>query len=212
MSRGVTRHLLSLLMADLLFLDTRLINIVLDKWFRRCCCRPFSLCGLRPNFPSDPWFVPVELSHYCILRKPDGERFDHAFVETQITLAAGRVEPRLCPWLVCTRDALLCGLIPTNDEARFGFFVVRNATVDPGTGRAHLWVWGEYLDKAEAAMRDLKDQCGRKIPTQAIERGAPVAANVTLTKTEVTTTSGAHVTSNMSAAEVPLARPIDNFD
>eukprot|EP00634_Sargassococcus_sp_CCMP2135_P016325 CAMPEP_0198657018 /NCGR_PEP_ID=MMETSP1467-20131203/11257_1 /TAXON_ID=1462469 /ORGANISM="unid. sp., Strain CCMP2135" /LENGTH=203 /DNA_ID=CAMNT_0044393107 /DNA_START=49 /DNA_END=660 /DNA_ORIENTATION=- len=162
-------------MGDLL-LDTGVINKLCDAAFRRACCRCLGACG-RPTYPTDPWFEPTVLDEYEVkMVTADGKRLDLEYVEKAIQESAGRVQPWR-PWLACTSDTVCCGCVAAKDEARFGFLVVRSASVDPGRGHATLKVWPEHVHKARAVMereRGLVDKFGRPIEVQVIQRAQPV--------------------------------------
>mmetsp|Transcript_23704 Transcript_23704/g.30838 ORF Transcript_23704/g.30838 Transcript_23704/m.30838 type:complete len:165 (+) Transcript_23704:92-586(+) len=149
------------------FIDTGYLNKCLDDVYRQICCRCWTT---RPTFPTDPWFKTQEINEYRVIMHRDGKTLDIPYVKENIKRKAGRIKPQYF-WLLGTRDVLCC-CIPTNDETRFGFLVVREISIE-ASGQTSVQVWPEHCDKFHNAMANLTDQFDRPISVQRIQRAPP---------------------------------------
>mmetsp|Transcript_5078 Transcript_5078/g.15338 ORF Transcript_5078/g.15338 Transcript_5078/m.15338 type:complete len:244 (-) Transcript_5078:307-1038(-) len=142
-----------------------------DDTYRSCCCECFSYVGVRPVYPSDPWFEATVLDNFRLpLDKTSDEAVDVDWIERAILDASPRIAPELF-WLCCTSDTACCGHLPATEEAAHGFRVIRRAkVVDLRTGKTHITVWPQFQDAAEAAMRSLRDPHGRPIEAIVMDR------------------------------------------
>lgn len=182
-----------------------------DTTYRECCCYPFSMMGLRPVFPSDPFFEATVLDNVLVdlsqLPNSGDPEADLAWIEATIVQASPRIEADL-GWLCCTSDTGCCGRYPATDEARRGFMVIRSAKIVDKTGKCHLTVWPKFQDAAEATMRHLHDCGGRPINATVMERSCSGRTYALLEAVPV----DEELLKRRPAQRVPMAKVLCNGD
>lgn len=153
-----------------------------DDTVRNCCCWGFSMTGLRPIYPSDPFFEATVMDYFSVdlskLTQKSGDiDTDIRYLQQSIINASPRIEAD-AKWLCCTSDAPCFGAWKS-EEARDGFRVVRAVKVIDNRGKTptsydrvkvHLTVWPKFQDAAEQAMRNLADENGTPIRANVMDR------------------------------------------
>ena len=160
---------------------------VVDRGWRNNCCLPWFRLGLRPAFPSDPFFEGTILGHFVIERSLSGGPLtakEARALEEAILEASPRMKPTGLAWLACTRDASCCGLEATSEDARRGFKVIRKVAINRRTGRCFLTVWPEFAHCVDAIMENLPlvtvDDGRKRLSTNDVHlvEAVPVGADI----------------------------------